>query len=96
MNAINQMSTKLDFIKFLTNEDKHIYYNDRLFTKEITGNLIIIKADGELVYKVHEEKKVLIVMKAIYMTFLRDEYWGVAKAAGLEEIIADPHTLIRI
>ncbi|MGL4800200.1 MAG: hypothetical protein ACRDDX_16095 [Cellulosilyticaceae bacterium] len=96
MKTITQTANKIDFIKFLTNEETHIYYNDRLFTKEVNGSLIIIKSNGELIYKVHKEKKVLIVIKALYMTFLRDEYWGIAKAAGLEEIIADPNTLIRI
>lgn len=96
MEAINQTTSKLDFVKFLTNEERSICYNDKLFTKEVNGNLIIIKANGELVYKVHKEKKVLIVIKALYMTFLKDEYWGIAREAGLEEIIADPNTLIRI
>ena len=89
-------SSKFDFITFLTNEEQSIYYNDTWFTKEFNGNILTIKANGESVYKVHKEKKLLIVMKALYMTFLKDEYWGVAKEAGLQEIIADPHTLIRI
>lgn len=96
MEAVNQRTSKLNFITFLTNEEASIYYNDKHFTKEVNGNLIVIKANGELVYKVHKEKKILIVIKALYMTFLKDEYWGIAKEAGLEEIIADPNTLIRI
>ena len=93
---LNQTTSKLDFITFLTNDATSIYYNDKYFTKEMNGSLIVIKAEGELVYKVHKEKKLLIVIKALYMTFLKDEYWGIAKAAGLEEVIADPNTLIRI
>ncbi len=91
-----KQSSKLEFIKFLTNNEAEIFYNDCYFTKEINGNIIKIKADGELIYQVHKEKKILIVLKALYMTFLKDEYWGIAKEAGLEEIIADPNTLIRI
>ena len=89
-------TSKLDFITFLTNEETTLFYNNIWFTKEFNGNILTIKADGETVYKVHQEKKLLIVIKALFMTFLKDEYWGVAKEAGLEEIIADPHTLIRI
>lgn len=89
-------TSKLEFITFLTNEEKSIMYNGKQFTKTMNGNIIVIQADGELVYKVHKEKKLLIVIKALYMTFLKDEYWGVAKEAGLKEVIADPHTLIRV
>ena len=94
--SIKNESSKIDFIKFLTNSETHIDYNNCYFTKEVSGNTIKIKADGELVYQVHKEKRILIVLKALYMTFLKDEYWGIAKEAGLEEIIADPNTLIRI
>lgn len=96
MNPINQLASKLDFATFLTNEQSEINYNGKYFTKEINGSIITIKANGKLIYKVHKEKKILIVMKALYMTFLKDEYWGIAKEAGLEEIIADSNTLIRI
>lgn len=96
MSAMIQAASKLDFIKFLTNNETTIYYNNKCFVKEISGNIIKIKANGELVYQVHREKKILIVLKALYMTFLKDEYWGIAREAGLEEIIADPNTLIRI
>ncbi|MGL4362935.1 MAG: hypothetical protein ACRCSG_06710 [Cellulosilyticaceae bacterium] len=93
---MNGTISKKDFILFLTNEAKEINYSNNKFTKEIHGSLISIKVNGELIYKVHQEKKLLIVLKALYMTFLKDEYWGVAREAGLEEIIADPNTLIRI
>lgn len=87
---------KPDFIKFLTDGRKSVNYNNETFKKEVKGSLIKIKANDELVYEVHKEKKVLIVLKAIYMTFHRDEFWGIAKQAGLEEILADRMTLIRI
>lgn len=87
---------KLGFIKFLTDSTNAVNYNKETFQKEVKGSLIKIKANDELVYEVHQEKKVLIVLKAIYMTFHRDEFWGVAKQAGLEEILADRSTLIRI
>ncbi|MGL6175321.1 MAG: hypothetical protein ACRC1P_12025 [Cellulosilyticaceae bacterium] len=87
---------KLGFIKFLTDSRNAVNYNKETFKKEVKGSLIKIKANDELVYEVHQEKKVLIVLKAIYMTFHRDEFWGVAKQAGLEEILADRKTLIRI
>lgn len=84
------------FAEFLTDNREAVKYNKQLFKKEKSGKLIKIKADDELIYEVHEEKKLLIVLKALYMTFHRDEYWGVAKIAGLEEVLADAHTLIRI
>lgn len=84
------------FAEFLVDNREAVKYNKQLFKKEKAGKLTKIKVDNELVYEIYEEKKLLIVLKALYMTFHRDEYWGVAKMAGLEEVLADTHTLIRI
>ncbi|MEG0013307.1 MAG: hypothetical protein RR324_03310 [Cellulosilyticaceae bacterium] len=96
MQAMIPEVDKLDFTKFLTDSRKTVNYNKETFNKEVRGSVIKIKANDEVVYQVHKEKKVLIVLKAIYMTFHRDEFWGIAKQAGLEEILADRNTLIRI
>lgn len=96
MQAIVQEVDKSGFIKFLTDGRNTVKYNKETFKKEVNGSLIKIKANDELVYQIHKEKNLLIVLKAIYMTFHRDEFWGVAKQAGLEEILADTNTLIRI
>ena len=87
---------KKDFIQFLLDERTEIEYDDKIFTKYIKGPLNKIKIGNDLIYEVHTEKKVLIVTNALYCTFNHDAYWDVAKLAGLEEIIADPNTLIRI
>lgn len=87
---------KKDFVQFLLDNRTQIEYDNKVFTKHIKGCLHKIKIDDELIYEVHTEKKVLIVVDALYCTFNRDAYWDVAKMAGLEEILADPNTLIRI
>lgn len=96
MNEVQQINSQFDFAKFLTDNRKTVQYNEEIFSKETNGKLIKIKANNELVYKIHKEKKILIVLKALYMTFHRDAYWGVAKLAELDEVLADRHTLIRI
>lgn len=87
---------KEDFAKFLLNDSLEIEYDNKVFTKKIKGFLNKIKVNNQLVYEVHTEKKLLIVIEALYCTFNRDAYWDVAKLAGLEEVIADPNTLVRI
>lgn len=96
MNEVQQVKTRFDFAKFLTDNRQVVEYNGEIFSKETKGNLIKIKADNQLVYEVHKEKKILIVLKALYMTFHRDAYWDVAKIADLDEVLADTNTLIRI
>ncbi|MDA3733873.1 hypothetical protein PBV87_20575 [Niameybacter massiliensis] len=96
MRSVQQVTSRSDFATFLTDSRDSIAYNEQIFSKEKRGKLIKIKADDELVYEVHPEKKVLVVLKALYMTFHRDAYWDVAKMAELDEILADSHTLIRI
>ena len=96
MNEVQEIKTRFDFAKFLTDSRQVVQYNGEIFSKEVKGNLIKIKADNQLVYEVHKEKKILIVLKALYMTFHRDAYWGVAKLANLDEVLADTNTLIRI
>lgn len=88
--------TKKDFVKFLLDESPQIDYDNKTFSKQIKGALHKIKIGDELIYEVHTEKKLLIVVDALYCTFNRDAYWDVAKMADLEEVIADPHTLVRI
>lgn len=87
---------KKDFVQFLLDDRTQIEYDNKVFTKHIKGHLHKIKIDDQLIYEVHTEKKVLIVVDALYCTFNRDAYWDVAKLAGLEEILADPNTLIRV
>ncbi|WP_053982384.1 hypothetical protein [Niameybacter massiliensis] len=87
---------KEDFAKFLLDDRLEIEYDNKVFTKNIKGALNKIKIGDELIYEVHTEKKLLIVVEALYCTFNRDAYWDVAKLAQLEEVIADPHTLVRI
>lgn len=87
---------KEDFAKFLLDERLEIEYDNKVFNKEIKGVLSKIRIGDELIYEVHKEKKLLIVVEALYCTFNRDAYWDVAKLAKLEEVIADPHTLVRI
>lgn len=87
---------KKDFAKFLLDERPEINYDNKTFSKQIKGALHKIKIDDELIYEVHTEKKLLIVVDALYCTFNRDAYWDIAKIAGLEEVIADPNTLVRI
>ena len=89
-------TTKQDFVNFLTDERKTIEYDGKLFTKSVKGKIIRIKLNDELIYEVHTEKKLLIVTNAVYCTFNRDAYWDVAKLAGLEEVMADRATLVRI
>lgn len=96
MSHVAQEVDRRSFAEFLTDNREAVQYNHKLFKKEKTGKLIKIKADNELVYEIHKDKNLLIVLKALYMTFHRDEYWDVAKMAGLEEILADSRTLIRI
>ena len=96
MRSVQQVTSRSDFATFLTDSRDSIAYNEQIFSKEKRGKLIKIKADDELVYEVHPEKKVLVVLKALYMTFHRDAYWDVAMMAELDEILADSHTLIRI
>ena len=93
MNEVQQIKTRFDFAKFLTDSRQVVQYNGETFSKEVKGNLIKIKADNQLVYEVHKEKKILIVLKALYMTFHRDAYWDVAKIANLDEVLADTNTL---
>ena len=95
---MNQSSStsKEDFVHFLTDDRKSITYDNKVFTKDVKGNIARIKIDDELIYEVHQEKKLLIVTSAIYCTFNRDEYWGIAKMADLEEVMADRNTLVRI
>ena len=90
------MATKKDFAHFLTNTQTTISYNELLFTKTFKGDIACIKANDRLVYKVHLTKKLLIVTNALFCTFNRDAYWGIAKLADLEEVLADANTLIRI
>lgn len=87
---------KEDFAKFLTDDRLQLEYDNQLFTKKQKGPLNKIKIGDELIYEVHTEKKLLIVVEALYCTFNRDAYWDVAKLADLEEVIADPNTLVRI
>lgn len=87
---------KQDFINFLLDQRTELEYDDKIFKKYIKGPLYKIKVNDKLIYEVHTEKKILIVTDALYCTFNHDAYWDVAKKAGLEEIIADPKTLIRI
>lgn len=96
MKEIIKTDDKKDFVKFLMDDRKYINYEDKMFSKEITDKLIKIKVEDELVYEIHKEKKMLIVVNALYCTFNRDEYWDVARMLGIEEIIADRQTLIRI
>ncbi|MGL4737841.1 MAG: hypothetical protein ACRCW2_10345 [Cellulosilyticaceae bacterium] len=96
MSQVAKVVDRDSFAEFLTDNREAVQYNHKVFKKEKTGKLIKIKADNELVYEIHKEKNILIVLKALYMTFHRDEYWGVAKMAGLEEVLADSGTLIRI
>ncbi|MGL4362473.1 MAG: hypothetical protein ACRCSG_04255 [Cellulosilyticaceae bacterium] len=88
--------TKQEFVLFLTNDVSDIIYNSIHFTKTIKNKIIRIKANQALVYEVHKEKKLLIVVDALFCTFNRDAYWDVAKLADLEEVLADPKTLVRI
>lgn len=87
---------KEDFVHFLTDDRTTIDYDNKTFIKSVKGKIIRIKTNGELVYEVHQEKKMLIVTYAVYCTFNRDEYWDIAKLAGLEEVMADRKTLVRI
>ncbi|OOB78405.1 MAG: hypothetical protein ATN33_01185 [Epulopiscium sp. Nele67-Bin001] len=88
---------KAGFIEFFTdNSNDQVVYQGETFTKELRGNVIQIKADKVPVYQLHTERKVLIVLKALYMTYQRDEYWGIANALDVEEIISDPATLVRL
>ncbi|MGL4345177.1 MAG: hypothetical protein ACRCTE_08275 [Cellulosilyticaceae bacterium] len=96
MSQVAYEVDRTSFAEFLTDNRESVQYNKQFFKKEKAGKLIKIKADDQLVYEVHEEKRLLIVLKALYMTFHRDEYWDVAKMAGLEEVLADTSTLIRI
>lgn len=96
MRAVQEVMNKDDFATFLTDEREVVQYNKEIFSKEKTSKLIKIKVNNELVYEVYPAKKVLVVLKALYMTFHRDAFWGVAHMAGLDEIVADTQTLIRI
>lgn len=96
MDLSNSVTTKQDFVNFLTNTEEQLHYDNKLFTKQYKGKITRIKMDGELIYEVHKEKKLLIVVNAVYCSFNRDEYWGIAALAELEEVIADPDTLARI
>ncbi|MEF9960265.1 MAG: hypothetical protein RR448_08745 [Niameybacter sp.] len=96
MKSVQHVTSRDDFATFLTDNREKVAYNEQIFSKEKRGKLLKIKADNELVYEVHPEKKVLVVRKALYMTFHRDAYWDVAKMAELDEIVADSNTLIRI
>lgn len=89
-------TTKQDFANFLTDNREHISYDNKLFTKDDKPKIIKILVDDKLIYEIHKEKRLLIVTDALYCTFNRDEYWDLAKLADLEEVIADPDTLIRI
>lgn len=96
MEIINEAINKEDFVKFLTDDRMNIKYDNKLFSKKVKGKLIKIKQDNQLIYEVHTEKKLLIVVNAMYCGYNKDEYWDIAKIAGLEEVIADPNTLVRI
>ncbi|MHC1749766.1 MAG: hypothetical protein AB9856_15955 [Cellulosilyticaceae bacterium] len=93
---IEQAKNKQDFMTFLTDSRNYIEYDNKLFSKEIKGNIIKIKADNELIYEIHEPKQLLIVTNAYYCGYNKDAYWGVASDTQLEEVIADPNTLIRV
>lgn len=94
--STSEATTKQDFVNFLTDDRSTIQYDNKTFTKDTKGKIIRIKIDDDLIYEVHTEKKMLIVTNAVYCTFNRDEYWGIANLAGLEEVIADRNTLVRI
>lgn len=96
MRAVQEVTSRNDFATFLTDERQVVKYNKEIFSKEKTSKLIKIKVNDELVYEIYPAKKVLVVLKALYMTFHRDAFWGVAHMAGLDEILADTNTLIRI
>lgn len=96
MSKITKAKDKNDFVKFLTDNRAYIDYDDKIFSKEIKNQLVKIKVDDHLVYELHLAKQILIVANALYCTFNRDEYWGIAKLLGMEEIIADRQTLIRV
>ena len=96
MTRIHEALDKADFVKFLTDERKCIRYDEKNFYKEKGYRLIKIRVDNELVYQIHEEKKILIVVNALCCSCHRDAYWDVAKMAGLEEVLSDSHTLVRI
>lgn len=96
MTQIHEALDKADFVKFLTDERECIRYDEKNFYKEKSYKLIKIRVDKELVYQIHEEKKILIVVNALYCSCHRDAYWDVAKMAGLEEVLSDSHTLVRI
>lgn len=96
MGNTKKAVNKEDFVRFLTDDRVDIEYDDKIFSKEVKDKLIKIKIDDELVYEIHAEKQVLIVANALYCTFNRDAYWDIAKMLGMEEIIADRQTLIRI
>nr|WP_307990551.1 hypothetical protein [uncultured Niameybacter sp.] len=96
MRAVQEVTSRDDFATFLTDEREVVEYNKEIFSKEKTSKLIKIKVNDELVYEIYPAKKVLVVLKALYMTFHRDAFWGVAHMAGLDEILADTNTLIRI
>lgn len=91
-----EANAKQDFANFLTDTREQITYDNKVFTKKPKGKIIKIKVDDELIYEVHKEKRMLIVTDALYCTFNRDEYWDLARLADLEEVIADPDTLIRV
>lgn len=96
MKRLHQVTNQDDFAKFLTDTREKVEYNKEVFSKEKTGKTIKIRANDELVYEVYPEKNLLIVLKALYMTFHRDPFWGVAHLANLDEVLADAGTLIRI
>ncbi len=88
---------KAGFIGYLTDAaTEQVVYEGETFTKEVKGNEIQISANNVPVYKLDTEGKVLTVLAALYMTYQRDEYWGIATTLGYEEIISDPKTLVRL
>lgn len=96
METISEALNKEDFVKFFTDERLKIKYDGKIFTKKVKGKLVKIKQEDQLIYEIHLEKKLLIVVNAMYCTYNKDEYWDIAKLAGLEEVLADPNTLVRI
>ncbi len=96
MNQIHEALSKADFVRFLTDYRDCIHYDGKNFYKERTPKLIKIRAEQDLVYQIHEEKKLLIVVNALYCSCHRDAYWDIARMAGLEEVLSDSHTLVRI
>ncbi len=96
MKQIHEALDKADFVKFLTDERECIRYDEKNFYKENTHRLIKIRVEHDLVYQIHQEKKLLIVVNALYCSYHRDAYWDISKMAGLEEVLSDSQTLVRI